>query len=118
MKPLGGTTFVKVDGQQLELDGAAEFPLTDKVREAKTSSTGVAGYTEKHRVPFVKGKYFVPPGFPLEKIKKAENAVVTVNCKNGMNYVLSGAVVVGEPSLNTDEGTVEIEWQGDQGRVI
>mgnify|MGYP001535525484 CR=1 FL=1 len=40
-KKLAGTCFVKVNGQQLELQGNIEFPLTSVQRETMLSTTGV-----------------------------------------------------------------------------
>ena len=42
-KKLAGTCFVKVNGNQLELEGNVEFPLCDVQRETMLSTTGVAG---------------------------------------------------------------------------
>ena len=43
-KKLAGTCFVKVNGQQLELQGNMEFPLTLVQRETLLSTAGVAGF--------------------------------------------------------------------------
>lgn len=115
MKRIAGTTFVKVDGEQLELEGGMEAPLTDTMRETKMGSAGVAGFKETERLKYIKGTYFMKPGFPLEKLRTATDMVVTADFANGFSYVLSGAVLVGEPALNPDEGTVELEFNGNSG---
>lgn len=117
-KRVGGTAYVKVNGRQYELTGNAEAPLMDKVRETKMGSAGVAGYTEKARLPYIKGTFVLPPGFPLREMQEATDAVVTVDFANGMSYVLTGAYVVGEPALGSDEGESEIEWNGNKGRWL
>lgn len=117
-KRIAGTAFVKVNGRQLELEGKLEAPLTSTVREMKAGSAGVVGFKESVRIPYIKGGFFVPPGFPLEEVRSATDVVVTADFANGMTYVLSGACVVGEPSLGSDEGTTELEWNGDQGKWI
>lgn len=117
-KRIAGTAFVKVNGRQLELEGKAEAPLMDVIRESKMGVNGVAGFKETARQPYIKGGFFVPPGFPLEELRTSTDAVVTVDFANGMSYVLSGAYLVGEPSLESDEGTTELEWNGVQGKWI
>lgn len=112
---IAGTSFFKVDGEQLELNGKAEAPLTDKKRETLVSSTGVAGYKEEHRVPYLKATFFVPPGFPREKLATNDNMSITTEFANGTVYTLSGAYVVGEPSYDSEAGTAEYEFNGANG---
>ena len=52
-KKIAGTCFVKVNGQQLELQGNIEFPLTSVQRETMLSTTGVAGFKETVTAPYV-----------------------------------------------------------------
>ena len=116
MKRIAGTAFVKVDGQQLELEGSMEAPLTDTTRETKMGSAGVAGFKETERMKYIKGTFFVPPGFPLEKLRAGIEMVVTADFANGFSDVLSGAVLVGEPALSADEGSTELEFNGSKGK--
>ncbi|MEK6788508.1 MAG: phage tail tube protein [Pseudomonadota bacterium] len=116
MKRIAGTTFVKVDGQQLELEGKMEAPLTDTTRETKMGVAGVAGYKEMERLKYIKGTFYMRPDFPLEKLRTMTDAVVTADFANGFSYILSGAVLVGEPALDPSEGTVELEFNGTAGK--
>lgn len=112
---IAGTCYFKVDGEQLELSGKAEAPLTTKKRETLVSTTGVAGYKEEHRVDFIKGTFFIPPGFPRAKLDESDNMSITVEFANGEVYTLSGAYVVGEPSYDSEAGTAEYEFNGTKG---
>lgn len=114
-KRIAGTCYFKVNGEQLELSGAAEAPMSTKKREMLTSATGVAGYKEEHRAPFIKGKFFIPPGFPRATLDEADNMTITAEFANGTVYTLAGAVVVGEPSYNSEDGTAEYEFNGTHG---
>ena len=100
-KKLAGTCFVKVNGQQLELQGNIEFPLTSVQRETMLSTTGVVGYKETVVAPYVSGDFIVPAGFPIEDIKENTAQTITVECANGMVYTLSDAYRVEELSTKS-----------------
>ena len=112
---VAGTAYIKVDGEQLELSGKFECPMTTKNRSPVMSTTGVAGYKEEHRAPFVKATVVIPPGFPREKLDESTDMTITAELANGQVYTLSGAFVVGEPSYSSDEGTAEYEFNGVKG---
>ena len=59
-KRIAGTCYIKVDGQQLELEGSLEFPLSQVVRESKVASGRVVGFGETKVVPYISGNFFVP----------------------------------------------------------
>lgn len=115
MAKIGGTCFVKVDGQQIELTGGIEVPLNIKVRESVVGLSGGVNHKETHRAPFIKGTYAVPGDFPIDKLMDSEDMTVTAELANGIVYVLSDAFVVGECDLKADEGTVDIEFNGTEG---
>lgn len=112
---VAGTCYFKVDGEQLELKGSLECPITDKTLEAVSGLTGVAGYKEIHRVPFIKGAFIFTPSFPLEKLNEGRDMTVTAELANGKVYTLSGAFLVGDPSAKGDDGEVELEFNGVKG---
>ena len=114
-KRIAGTCYFKVDGEQLELSSKVEAPLTTKKRETLVSTTGVAGYKEEHRVPYLKATFFIPSGFPRAKLDESDDMSITTELANGTVYTLSGAYVVGEPSYDSEAGTAEYEFNGTKG---
>lgn len=113
MARLAGTCYIKVDGEQLVVEGTVTFPLLDVNRETKMGSTGVAGYSETDVTPSLSLSAFVPKDFPLEKLKK-DDLTVTAECANGMVYTLQGAYLVGEVSYNANEGNVTLTFNGEK----
>lgn len=109
----GGVCYVKVDGQQVVIKGNVEAPLSDKKRE-----TIVRGYYKEEEVaPFVKvSEFLVTKGTDTQKIMDGTNMTVTVEFANGKVYTLSGAYVVGESNLDSEEGKAPLEFNGDKGR--
>lgn len=112
---VAGTCYFKVDGEQLELKGSLECPITDKMLETVSGLTGVAGYKETHRIPFIKGAFIFTPNFPLEKLNTARDLTITAELANGKVYTLSGAFLIGEPAAKGDDGEVDLEFNGVKG---
>lgn len=114
-KRVAGICYIKVDGEQLEVEGGVECPLTDLKREAVMGLAGVAGMKETALEPYTKVTAIFTPEFPIEKIKNATDMTVTSEMANGKVYTLSGAYLRGEPSVKGDEGKVELDFGGKKG---
>lgn len=112
---VAGICFFKVDGEQLELKGSLECPITDTQRESVMGLSGVAGYKETTRTPSIKGTFIFVPGFPLAKLNTGTDMTITAELANGKVYTLSGAYLVGEPMAKGDDGEVDLEFNGIKG---
>ena len=115
MAKIAGTTFFKVDGQQLSLTGGIEVPMNTKVRDDVIGLAGDVDYKETHRAPYTKGTFKVPKNFPISKLTDSDQMTITSEMANGMVYVLSEAFLFGEANYNPEEGTVDLEFHGTEG---
>lgn len=116
-KRLAGTCYVKVDGEQLELEGSLEFPITKVTRTSLLANGRVVGFQETPVAPYISGNFYVTPDFPVEKITSGEDMTVTAECANGMVYTLSGAYVSDQVNFNPNDGTMTIKFDGEDGRI-
>lgn len=114
-KSISGICYVKVDGEQLSLNGSLSCSMTETVREAVMGSLGVAGYSETPVAPTISGTFNVTDDFPLDTILNNTNMTVTAECANGMVFTLSGAFVSGEISYSPSDGTVQLTFTGEKG---
>jgi hypothetical protein len=112
---VAGICYFKIDGEQLEAKGGIECPITTTKRETVEGLTGVAGYKETARTPYIKGNFVFGPDFPLAKLESGTDMTITAELANGKTYVLSGAYLVGDPAAKGDEGEVELEFNGVKG---
>ena len=112
---LAGTCYIKVDGEQLEVSGGLEAPISDTERESVMSTTGLVGYKETVIAPFVKVRAVFVPEFPLAKLQNGTTMTVTAEFSNKKVYTLSDAFLVGESSVGADDGTVELTFNGKSG---
>jgi hypothetical protein len=115
MARIGGTTYFKVDGQQLSITGGIEVPMNTKVRDDKVGLDGSVDFTETHRAPYTKVTAKVRKDFPVNKIVEGIAMTITSELANGMVYVLANAWLHGEANHNPEEGTVDLEFHGEEG---
>jgi len=120
MKPIGGTVFVKVDGERLLARGSVTSNIGQKVtRETVTGVDGVHGQTEVAVVPFVQLDVTEDPGFPLSKLNAVQNATITVELLDGRVLTLQGASQVGDLERNSDEGSIgSVRFEGETGTEV
>lgn len=114
-KKIAGTCYIKVDGDQLEVEGSVEVPLQDVIREGKMGINGFAGFKETAQQQYVKLSAFFTPDFPMDAVREGTDMTITVELANSKVYTLSNAVLVGETAINNDEGTVSLEFNGEKG---
>ncbi len=115
-KPVGGTCYFKVDGEQLEL---ASDDVTVKNFQGFTRESKAAGlFLEKDVIPEVKGTFLVPKGFPRDKVLKGTDMTITVEFKTGDTAVLSGAYVVDDVEHNVGSGELPLTFNGTKGEYI
>jgi len=114
-KKIAGICYIKVDGQQLSIEGGVEVNASSVQRETKMGLSGPAGYSEIARVPRVAFTGFVPADFPFAMLEERTDLTITVSMANGKNFTLSDAYQVGEPNFSPVDGTVNLEFNGMQG---
>lgn len=115
MARIAGTTYFKIDGDQLSLTGGIEVPLNTLVRDDVIGLDGSIDTKETFKAPYIKGTFKVPKDFPTDKVTTAMNMTVTAELANGMVYVLREAWLSGEASFNAEEGTADLEFHGKTG---
>jgi hypothetical protein len=114
---LAGTVFFKMDGQMIDIDGSITINPGEIVREPIVSSGGVIGYSESQKSPSVEVVGYLTKD-QLKSLYKSTDITATCEMANGATYVLSGAFVSGEPSVDTEAGTTSITLSGVHGEFI
>ena len=91
---LGGILKISYDGIQIPAKGS------------------FVGYTEKPRVPSIKGEITTRNEISLETLLAITNSTITADLANGHSYVLTEAWTKGTFEIDTSEGKFEIEFSG------
>lgn len=108
---VAGTCYVKADGVQFTIVGAVEAPVTPYKRE----SLYPGFFKEEDLVPYINLEALHTPDLPLKELVEKTDMTVTAEFKNGKVYVLSGAYLVDEPSVSSDEGKISFMFNGAKG---
>lgn len=83
MGKIAGTTYFKIDGQQLSVTGGIEVPMNTKVRDDVIGLDGSVDYKETSRAPYTKVTAKVPKNFPVDKITSSDVMTITSELANG-----------------------------------
>lgn len=110
-----GTCYIKVNGDQLVVEGGVEVPLSVTGKEAVFGNGRVVGYKETGRKPYVKATMRKLSPKQFQALTQADDLTITAELAGGGVYTLSDAWVEGEPSYNADEGTADVEFVGLRG---
>lgn len=117
-KRIAGTAYVKVDGAQYSLSGSLTVSVDSVEREGKAGLSGVAGYSEMPRVPFIEGEFYLTADLSLKAVEAFTDVTVTAELANGKTYVLRNAWTAGAREANAADGTVTIRFEGMAGEEL
>lgn len=112
---VSGVCYVKVDGEELSLQGSLSIHIMPVNRAAVTASGRVVGYSEDPIVPQIDGTFVVDENFPMAKLVSGTAMTILAELANGMKYVLSDAFLSGDPTFDANGGTVQMTFQGTRG---
>jgi hypothetical protein len=109
---IAGTCFVKVGGRQLSIAGTITVSPAKVEREGKAGLSGVAGYVEKSRVPYIEVECNALPAVRLADLEAVVNETVTAELGNGRTYILRNAWLAPAIEEAAAEGTFTARFEG------
>lgn len=112
---VAGIAYVKIDGEQFDVKGGLELPISDMERATIMGLSGPAGYSEKATEPYTKVTAIFGASFPIDKVRTGTDMTVTSELPNGKVYTLSGAFLRGTTSVKGDDGEIELDFGGMKG---
>jgi Phage tail tube protein len=107
---VGGTAFVKVDGEQLMLRGDLTISPDNIERKGVAGQDSVHGYTEEPRVPTMKMTVTDRGTVSLTRILGWTNVSVTAELMNLKTFVGRNGFTLDARELNTKEGSYEVTF--------
>lgn len=114
MKAIGGTAYLKIDGDQKTLGGSWSVSPTATVKTGVTGLSGVAGYTEAHRVPYMEGSLIDNGVLSVKDLEAIKGATITLELVNGKTYVGHEMFLAGEPTHDAATGEVSVRFEGSK----
>ncbi|EHL43168.1 phage tail tube protein [Salmonella enterica] len=115
MGKIAGTTYFKIDGQQLSVTGGIEVPMNTKVRDDVIGLDGSVDYKETSRAPYTKVTAKVPKNFPIDKITSSDVMTITSELAKWSGVCsLKRLAARRSQTINPEEGTVDLEFHGEE----
>lgn len=115
---VGGIIEIKTNGERLNAKGAFSYVVNRTKKEMVVGSDGTHGYKEMPQVQYIEGAITDTENLDLAALQNTVDATVTLSLANGKTIVLRQAVYASEGSVNTEEGEVEVRFEGLDGEEI
>ncbi len=112
MTAIGGTAYLKIDGDQKTLAGSWSVSPTTTVKTGVTGLSGFAGHTEAPRVPYMEGSLIDTGSLSIKDLEAIADATITVELVNGKTFVGQEMFLAGEPSEDAATGEVSVRFEG------
>jgi len=114
----GGIIQVQIDGEVLDVKGNWSYNLGRPKMEGIIGADTVHGYTEKPQIAFIEGEITDSDEMDLEKLVTMKNGTVTLDLANGKMIALRRAWFAGDGTGNTEEGNIEVRFEGKSAEEI
>lgn len=109
---LAGIATITVDGRQYMLQGSLEYQVSKVKRETLTGQDDVHGFSEMPSAGRIKGTFRDAQSVSLAALNKITGATVICVLANGKTILGRNMWTLDVQSVNTQEATFEIEFNG------
>lgn len=115
---VGGTLFLKINGEQLQAKGEFTYNINPVKREYIAGSDTIHGYKEEPKVPFIEGAITDSDELDLQALQATVDATVILELANGKTIVLSEAGYTADGDATHTEGEIQFRFEGIRGEEI
>ncbi len=109
---VGGIIQVASNGVLLQAKGNWSYNIGRPKRDGVVGADAVHGYKELPQLPFIEGEITDSPGLDLNALALTTGATVVLNLAVGKTIVLSQAWYAAEGKGETEEGNIEVRFEG------
>ena len=115
---IGGTIQFKINGETFLSKGSFSYNIGVPKKEMIAGSDQVHGFKEMPQIPYIEGAITDTSELDLEALQTLRDATVTVFLANGKTVVVEQAVYAADGVVTTEEGEIEVRFEGIKGREI
>ena len=115
---VGGIIEFKVDGEIFQAKGNFTYNIGVAKKEMIVGSDSIHGYKETPQVPFIEGAITDGGDLDLEALRNFTEVTVTLGLANGKIIVIELATEASDGNGTTEEGELEVRFEGITGREI
>jgi hypothetical protein len=115
MSRRGGTMTLKVDGTQRDAKGNFTYNFGQPKRESMILADNTnAGFKETGQVPFIEGEIVDSKDLKALDFLNIRGATIILAVPNDKTVVLREAHYAGDGNFQTEEGNIEVRFEGIQ----
>lgn len=118
MARVAGKISFKIDGEIQFAKGAFDYNLGRDIKKMIVGHDTVHGNNALPQVPFIEGKITDRGDLDVPKLMDSEGVTITLDLANGKVISLRDAVYASEGGINTEEGEIEIRFEGMSAEEI
>lgn len=115
---IGGLINFSIDGETYLAKGSFTYNINKFKKEKIAGSDQVHGHKVMPQVLFIEGALTDTSALDLQALFNAEDVTCTLELANGKVIVLERAVYAGDGNVTTEEGEIEVRFEGEDGREI
>lgn len=108
----GGVLFLKKDGTIYDAKGNFTYNLGQPKRDAIVGPDKVHGYKELPQVPYLEGEITDSSTLDLAAFVNTTDSTLTLELANGKTFVLRNAWYAAEGNGQTEEGNIQVRFEG------
>ncbi len=113
-----GIVYIKVNGAIQDAKGNFTYNLGRPKREAIVGADRTHGFKETPQVAYIEGEITDKEDFDLNSLLLTKDATVTLELNNGKTVVLREAWYAGEGKVQTEDGNIEVRFEGKSADEI
>lgn len=113
-----GIMFLLINGVQYDAKGNFTYNLGQPKRDAIVGPDRVHGYKELPQVPMIEGEITDSGSLKVKDLLNIEEATIHLKIANGKSFILRQAWYAGEGNIQTEEGNIEVKFEGMSGEEI
>lgn len=117
-KRVGGTLFLKVNGEQLQAKGEFTYRINPVKREMVAGADKIHGFKEEPQVPFIEGAITDSDELDLQAVQSTTDATVILELFNGKTIVLRQSCYASDGDVTHLEGEIQFRFEGISGEEI
>ena len=118
MSRVGGIISFQVEGERFFAKGEFSYRINPTKKEMVVGHDQVHGHKEVPQVSFIEGKITDQANLDLQAFQALVDKTITLDLANGKTVVLEDAVYASEGAVTTEEGEIEVRFEGFRAREI
>jgi hypothetical protein len=108
----GGVIQLQINGVVFDCEGSFSYGLGNPKREAKVGHDRVHGYTELPQAPYIEGSIRDSGDLSMSDLQNLTESTVTLKLANGKTIMLREAWYAAEGKGETEDGKMEVRFEG------